>query len=118
MPELPDERKVAAQSISHKPHRRCRCASVPPLRQVGLAGPSGSGKTAFSEKIKSFIPGCCLLSMDNYNDGSKVIDGNFDGVRLEAEGMGAMAEGMGVCSCQLMPPGCRCRNQDLTPEGF
>lgn len=50
-----------------------------PLSQVGLAGPSGSGKTAFSAKIKSFIPGCALLSMDNYNDGSKVIDGNFDG---------------------------------------
>jgi uridine kinase len=53
-------------------------AAAAPL-QVGLAGPSGSGKTAFSEKIKSFIPGCALLSMDNYNDGSKVIDGNFDG---------------------------------------
>lgn len=50
-----------------------------PWPQVGLAGPSGSGKTAFSAKIKSFIPGCALLSMDNYNDGSKVIDGNFDG---------------------------------------
>ncbi len=49
------------------------------MLQVGLAGPSGSGKTAFSEKIKSFIPGCALLSMDNYNDGTKVIDGNFDG---------------------------------------
>ena len=54
-------------------------ASVPPAPQVGLAGPSGSGKTAFSAKIKAFIPGCALLSMDNYNDGSKVIDGNFDG---------------------------------------
>ena len=30
-------------------------------------------------QIKSFIPGCALMSMDNYNDGSKVIDGNFDG---------------------------------------
>jgi uridine kinase len=52
---------------------------------VGLAGPSGSGKTAFSEKIKSFIPGCTLLSMDNYNDGTKVIDGNFDGATRKAE---------------------------------
>ncbi|PSC70801.1 DNA topoisomerase I [Micractinium conductrix] len=49
---------------------------------VGLAGPSGSGKTAFSAKIKSFIPGCALMSMDNYNDGSKVIDGNFDDPRI------------------------------------
>lgn len=48
---------------------------------MGLAGPSGSGKTAFSAKIKAFIPGCTLLSMDSYNDGSKVIDGNFDGER-------------------------------------
>ena len=47
--------------------------------QVGLAGPSGSGKTAFSEKVRSFIPGCALLSMDNYNDASRLIDGNFDG---------------------------------------
>ena len=46
---------------------------------VGLAGPSGSGKTAFSEKVQSFIPGCALLSMDNYNDASRLIDGNFDG---------------------------------------
>lgn len=62
---------------SPAPHH---CAPRPPT-QVGLAGPSGSGKTAFSAKIKSFIPGCALLSMDNYNDGSKVIDGNFDGAR-------------------------------------
>lgn len=47
--------------------------------QIGLAGPSGSGKTAFSEKVRSFIPGCALLSMDNYNDASRLIDGNFDG---------------------------------------
>lgn len=49
------------------------------LLQVGLAGPSGSGKTAFSEKVRSFIPGCTVLSMDNYNDASRLIDGNFDG---------------------------------------
>ena len=47
--------------------------------QVGLAGPSGSGKTAFSEKVRSFIPGITVLSMDNYNDASRLIDGNFDG---------------------------------------
>ncbi len=46
---------------------------------MGLAGPSGSGKTAFSEKVKSFIPGCTVLSMDNYNDASRLVDGNFDG---------------------------------------
>ena len=74
------------------------CASL----QVGLAGPSGSGKTAFSEKIKSFIPGCALLSMDHYNDGSKVIDGNFDG------GRGGVESGEGRakrwrCSCYCYP---------------
>lgn len=50
--------------------------------QVGLAGPSGAGKTAFARKIQNLIPGCTLLSMDNYNDGSKVIDGNFDDPRI------------------------------------
>lgn len=49
---------------------------------VGLAGPSGSGKTAFAKKIQNLIPGCAMLSMDNYNDGSKVIDGNFDDPRI------------------------------------
>lgn len=49
---------------------------------VGLAGPSGAGKTAFAKKIQALIPGCALLSMDNYNDGSKVIDGNFDDPRI------------------------------------
>jgi hypothetical protein len=53
------------------------------LLQVGLAGPSGSGKTAFSEKVRSFIPGCTVLSMDNYNDASRLIDGNFDGEPIE-----------------------------------
>lgn len=53
------------------------------LLQVGLAGPSGSGKTAFSEKVRSFIPGCTVLSMDNYNDASRLIDGNFDGELIE-----------------------------------
>ena len=49
---------------------------------VGLAGPSGSGKTAFAKKIQNLVPGCAMLSMDNYNDGSKVIDGNFDDPRI------------------------------------
>lgn len=49
---------------------------------VGLAGPSGSGKTAFSEKLKSFMPGVAIISMDNYNDSSKVVDDNFDDPRL------------------------------------
>ncbi|KAG2492795.1 hypothetical protein HYH03_008955 [Edaphochlamys debaryana] len=49
---------------------------------VGIAGPSGSGKTAFSEKVKNLMPGVALISMDMYNDGSKVIDDNFDDPRL------------------------------------
>lgn len=49
---------------------------------IGLAGPSGSGKTAFAKKVSNLIPGCAMLSMDNYNDGSKVIDGNFDDPRI------------------------------------
>ncbi|KAK9800247.1 hypothetical protein WJX73_005883 [Symbiochloris irregularis] len=49
---------------------------------IGLAGPSGAGKTVFSHKVQSFIPGCALLSMDNYNDATRLIDGNFDDPRL------------------------------------
>ena len=49
---------------------------------VGLAGPSGSGKTVFSHKVQSLIPGCALLSMDDYNDASCLVDGNFDDPRL------------------------------------
>lgn len=67
---------------------------------MGLAGPSGSGKTAFSEKIQNFIPGCAILSMDNYNDGSKVIDGNFDGAR---RGEGRRAQRKGVESFRRGP---------------
>lgn len=48
-------------------------------RKVGLAGPSGSGKTAFSERVSSFMPGISIISMDNYNDASKLVDSNFDG---------------------------------------
>jgi uridine kinase/adenylate cyclase class IV len=51
-------------------------------KQVGLAGASGSGKTAFSERVRSFMPGVAVISMDNYNDASKLIDGNFDDPRL------------------------------------
>ena len=49
---------------------------------VGLAGPSGSGKTVFSHKVQSLIPGCAILSMDDYNDASRLVDGNFDDPRL------------------------------------
>lgn len=48
------------------------------------AGPSGSGKTAFSAKIKDFMPGVTVLSLDNYNDASRLIDGNFDGAGTTA----------------------------------
>ena len=49
---------------------------------VGLAGPSGSGKTVFSAKLQALIPGCAVLSMDMYNDASRLVDGNFDDPRL------------------------------------
>ncbi|XP_057508164.1 inorganic pyrophosphatase TTM2-like [Actinidia eriantha] len=49
---------------------------------VGLAGPSGAGKTVFTEKILNFMPGIAVISMDNYNDSSRIIDGNFDDPRL------------------------------------
>ncbi|KAH9297166.1 hypothetical protein KI387_028848, partial [Taxus chinensis] len=49
---------------------------------VGLAGPSGAGKTVFTEKMLSFMPSLAAISMDNYNDSSRLIDGNFDDPRL------------------------------------
>lgn len=46
---------------------------------VGVAGPSGAGKTVFTEKVLNFMPSIAVISMDNYNDSSRIIDGNFDG---------------------------------------
>lgn len=46
---------------------------------VGVAGPSGAGKTIFTEKILNFMPSIAVISMDNYNDSSRIVDGNFDG---------------------------------------
>ena len=46
---------------------------------VGVAGPSGAGKTIFTEKILNFMPSIAVISMDNYNDASRIVDGNFDG---------------------------------------
>lgn len=49
---------------------------------VGVAGPSGAGKTVFTEKILTFMPSIAMINMDNYNDASRIIDGNFDDPRL------------------------------------
>lgn len=49
---------------------------------VGVAGPSGAGKTVFTEKVVNFMPSVAVLSMDNYNDASRIIDGNFDGIQF------------------------------------
>lgn len=46
---------------------------------VGVAGPSGAGKTVFTEKFLNFMPGIAIITMDNYNDSSRIVDGNFDG---------------------------------------
>ncbi|KAH1074644.1 hypothetical protein J1N35_026972 [Gossypium stocksii] len=49
---------------------------------VGVAGPSGAGKTVFTEKVLNFMPSIAVITMDNYNDASRIIDGNFDDPRL------------------------------------
>ncbi|CAN1265621.1 Inorganic pyrophosphatase TTM1 [Linum perenne] len=49
---------------------------------VGVAGPSGAGKTVFTEKVLNFMPSVAVITMDNYNDASRIIDGNFDDPRL------------------------------------
>ncbi|WJX90142.1 Inorganic pyrophosphatase ttm1, variant 2 [Trifolium repens] len=51
---------------------------------VGVAGPSGAGKTVFTDKVFSFMPSIAVISMDNYNDASRIIDGNFDGIDLKS----------------------------------
>ncbi|KAJ6795567.1 uridine-cytidine kinase C-like [Iris pallida] len=52
------------------------------LLLVGVAGPSGAGKTVFTEKIFNFMPSIEVISMDNYNDASRIVDDNFDDPRL------------------------------------
>ena len=61
--------------------RACQLLSqnIEGVIMVGLAGPSGAGKTMFCEKLTDFMPGIITISMDNYNDSSRVIDGNYDG---------------------------------------
>jgi hypothetical protein len=61
--------------------RACQLLShnIEGVIMVGLAGPSGAGKTMFCEKLAGFMPGIITISMDNYNDSSRVIDGNYDG---------------------------------------
>ncbi|XP_038688090.1 inorganic pyrophosphatase TTM1-like isoform X2 [Tripterygium wilfordii] len=49
---------------------------------VGVAGPSGAGKTVFTDKVLNFMPSVAVITMDNYNDSSRIVDGNFDDPRL------------------------------------
>ncbi|KAK9107113.1 hypothetical protein Syun_023124 [Stephania yunnanensis] len=49
---------------------------------VGVAGPSGAGKSVFTEKVLNFMPSMAIISMDNYNDSTRIVDGNYDDPRL------------------------------------
>uniref|UniRef100_A0A3Q7FRH6 CYTH domain-containing protein n=1 Tax=Solanum lycopersicum TaxID=4081 RepID=A0A3Q7FRH6_SOLLC len=49
---------------------------------VGVAGPSGAGKSVFTEKILNVMPSIAIINMDNYNEPSRIVDGNFDDPRL------------------------------------
>ncbi|KAE8707326.1 putative peroxidase [Hibiscus syriacus] len=53
---------------------------------VGLAGPSGSGKTVFTERMRNFMPNIAIITMDNYNDSSRIVDGNLMNVHDLKEG--------------------------------
>ncbi|CAL5197269.1 unnamed protein product [Lathyrus oleraceus] len=49
---------------------------------IGVGGPSGAGKTVLADKIFNSMPDIAVISMDNYNDSSRIVDGNFDDPRL------------------------------------
>jgi uridine kinase len=36
-------------------------------------------ETVFNEKVVNFMPDVTVISMDNYNDTTCIVDGNFDG---------------------------------------
>lgn len=49
---------------------------------VSIAGPSGAGKTSIAKKIAEVIPKSLVVSLDNYLDGSRVVEENYDDYRL------------------------------------
>ncbi|KAF6166326.1 hypothetical protein GIB67_015872 [Kingdonia uniflora] len=91
---------------------------------VGVAGPSGAGKTVFTEKVLNFMPSIAVISMDNYNDASRIIDGNFDDPRLTdydtlLENIHGLKEGKPVeVPIYDFKSSCRTGFRDLTREAF
>ena len=45
-------------------------------------GASGSGKSTFTHRLKAMLANIAVISLDMYNDGSKVVEDNFDDPRI------------------------------------
>jgi Phosphoribulokinase / Uridine kinase family len=67
------------------PIQHCQQQRVPdggPQLSLHISGASGSGKTTFTARLKKMLADIAVISLDMYNDGSKVREDNFDDPRI------------------------------------